>query len=71
MIVRTRIDPRAFYDDAGLYDALQIRTRALAQARRAGALRFARKGRRVLYLGRWVLNWLTADTQATGAPRAS
>jgi hypothetical protein len=55
----TRIDPAAVYDDAALYSALEISYQALARARREGRLRFTRKGRRILYLGEWVIEWLS------------
>jgi hypothetical protein len=58
-----RIDPTGIYDDALLYAALEISAATLARARRDGRLRYTRQGRRVLYLGQWVLDWLQADAR--------
>jgi hypothetical protein len=71
MSVGVLIHPRAVYDDASLYEALDVGAATLSKARTSGQLRFTRKGQRTFYLGQWILDWLTADTQATGVPRAS
>jgi hypothetical protein len=55
------IDPTAIYDDGALYCALGLTAAALARARRSGRLRHSRQGKRVLYLGQWVLDWLCQD----------
>jgi hypothetical protein len=55
-----RIDPAAVYDDGTLVLGLGITHAALASARRRGALRFMKSGRRTLYRGQWVLDWLDA-----------
>ncbi len=55
-----RIEPDGIYDDLALYQALGISTATLARSRSDGSLRYTRKGNRTLYLGRWVLAWLTA-----------
>jgi hypothetical protein len=55
------IDPTAIYDDGALYCALGLTAAALARARRSGRLRHSRQGKRVLYLGQWVLDWLRED----------
>jgi hypothetical protein len=60
-IAGTKIDPAAVYDDAGVYAALELTYQTLARARRDGRLRYTRQGRRVLYLGQWLLDWLAAD----------
>jgi len=52
------IDPHGVYDDGGLRLALGITSATLATARRQRRLRFSRKGRRTLYLGQWVIDWL-------------
>jgi len=57
----SQIDPQAVFDDGAIHLALDIPTATLARARRAGRLRFTRKGRRVLYLGQWILDWLATD----------
>jgi len=35
----------------------------LSRARRDGELRFTRKGKRILYMGEWILDWLSADVR--------
>jgi hypothetical protein len=69
------IQPDGLYDDVLLYAVLGVSQQTLSRARAAGELRFVRKGQRTLYLGRWVLDWLTGDTPApadgrTGGPDA-
>ncbi|HEY7428849.1 MAG TPA: hypothetical protein VH682_31755 [Gemmataceae bacterium] len=53
--------PDGIYDDLLLGSVLDLSPQVLANARRMGELRYTRKGKRTLYLGRWVLEWLTAD----------
>jgi hypothetical protein len=60
-----RIDPADIYDDGALYATLGVSAGILARARRGGRLRHTRQGRRILYLGQWVLDWLTADSAPT------
>ena len=69
MVSPALIDPRALYDDGAIVLALDIPSSTLARARRDGTLRYTRRGRRVLYLGQWVLDWLTVDAreEARGA----
>jgi hypothetical protein len=55
------ISSTGIYDDALLCDVLGVSAQTLARARQDGALRYTRKGRRILYLGTWVLSWLEAD----------
>jgi hypothetical protein len=62
MVSPISIDPAAVYDDGAILLALDISSASLARARRAGQLRFSRQGRRILYLGRWLLEWLEADS---------
>jgi hypothetical protein len=57
-----QIDASGIYDDDAVYAALQLCAPTLARARRDGRLRFTRQGRRILYLGRWVLDWLESDS---------
>lgn len=64
MIEGFPIDAAAVYDDAALQTSLGIGGETLHAARKAGQLRFTRKGRRILYLGQWILNWLEADASA-------
>lgn len=65
MSTAIRIDPDALYDDDLLSDWLGIHPRALLRARRSGELRFTRRGNRTLYLGKWVLDWLTKEEAAS------
>ena len=58
------IKPDAVYDDGALYLSLGLTPAALAKARRGGELRFTRQGKRTLYLGQWVLDWLRHSAQA-------
>lgn len=62
------IDSQGVYDDGTLVLALGLTHATLARERRAGRLRFARKGKVVLYLGQWVLDWLKQDPDRPGAP---
>jgi hypothetical protein len=57
------IDPGGIYDDISLCVALEVGAATLARARREGRLRYTRQGRRVLYLGTWILAWLEADAR--------
>jgi len=67
MVKAFPIDPDAIYDDGPLVIDLGMRGSSLARARRSGALRYTRKGGRVLYLGRWILDWLEEE-QSPGSP---
>ncbi len=57
-----RVEPEAIYDDGSLYLDLGLSPGTLAKARRAGGLRFVRCGHRILYLGRWVIDWLSTNS---------
>jgi hypothetical protein len=59
--------PAGIYDDDALYAVLGVSSQTLARARRDGELRHVRKGKRVLYLGQWVLDWLTGEGPAREA----
>ena len=61
------IDPNSIYDDGALVLALGVTHATLARARRDGHLRFTRKGKRVLYLGHWITEWLR-DEQSGKSP---
>jgi hypothetical protein len=52
------INPLAVYTGDQLSAMLDVSEAKLAEARRSGALRATKKGRSVLYLGEWVLDWL-------------
>jgi hypothetical protein len=72
MVQPIRIDPAAIYDDAALVLTLDLSSATLARARRNGRLRFTRQGRRTLYLGQWLLDWLvSAPPRETGAAHAA
>ena len=60
MVSPIKIDPDSIYDDGSLVLMLDVSTATLARARRDGRLRYTRQGRRVLYLGQWILDWLAA-----------
>jgi len=61
------IQPDAVFDDGSLHLALGLTPSTLAKARRTGDLQFTRQGKRTLYLGQWILDWLrgTAQTAET------
>jgi hypothetical protein len=61
MVQGVLLEPAAVYDDGALYCALGLTASTLAKARRRGRLRFTRQGRRVLYLGGWIHEWLQAE----------
>ncbi len=63
MIEGFPIDPKAVYDDAALSVALGVSAESLLRARRAGKLRHTRKGKRVFYLGQWILDWFEQDAK--------
>lgn len=65
---RFMVDPGAVYDDGALVLGLKLTFRALARARRAGELRFTRKGKRTLYRGQWVIDWLEHDNSRPSVP---
>lgn len=69
MIEPVRIEPDAVYDDGAVYQALGLTRTALAAARRLGALRYTRRGKRTLYKGAWILAWLEAgESPCQAAP---
>lgn len=55
------IELEGLYDDKALGRLLGLRPGSLARARKAGELRFTRRGGQILYFGRWVTAWLAAD----------
>jgi hypothetical protein len=61
MIQPILIDRDAIFDDGSLHQAFGLTPATLARARRSGALRHTRQGKRTLYKGEWVLDWLEAD----------
>jgi hypothetical protein len=71
MPVTCKIDPERIYDDGAVVLSLDIPSSTLMKARREGSLRYTWKGRRVLYLGQWLLDWLSSDATRKGAGNAS
>jgi hypothetical protein len=61
MIEPVLIEPEEHYDDGSLHQSLGLTDAALANARRARTLRYARQGKRTLYLGKWILAWLESQ----------
>jgi hypothetical protein len=57
------IQPTGIYSTGDLCAMLDVSPDSLAAARRAGELRWTRKGRRVIYLGEWVLTWLRQEVR--------
>jgi hypothetical protein len=60
MVAGVQLHPHAVYDDGALYCELGLTATALARARRSGRLRFTKQGKRILYLGQWIIDWLAA-----------
>jgi hypothetical protein len=56
-----RIDPDALYEDGTVRLMLGLTSAALSRARRDGQLRYRRVGNRMLYRGRWLLDWLAPE----------
>jgi hypothetical protein len=61
MIEPVVIEPDALFDDAALHQALGLTPSTLAAGRRAGTLRYTRRGKRTLYFGRWIIDWLERE----------
>jgi len=61
MIEPVLIEPEAIYDDGSLRQALGLTENTLANARRVGTLRYTRRGKRTLYFGRWIIEWLQRE----------
>ncbi|MFH1265256.1 MAG: hypothetical protein ABIK89_05970 [Planctomycetota bacterium] len=57
------IEPSHLYDEGTLQLATGLAPATLAKARRSGRLRYTRQGKRVLYLGRWILDWLEVESR--------
>lgn len=64
-----RIEPDAIYDDGALVLTLGLTHAAIARARRDKRLRYTRNGRRILYRGQWILDWLESDDRREGVNR--
>jgi hypothetical protein len=57
------IQPTGIYSTDDVCAMLDASPDTLAAARRSGELRGVRKGRRIIYLGEWVLAWLRAGQE--------
>lgn len=64
------IDPASIYDDDVLLSALELSPAVLRRARCSGELRHTRKGKRTLYLGQWVIDWLLGEQATKGTTAA-
>ena len=54
-----RIEPEAWYTDPDLRLILRMPAKTLQRARRAGELRYTRRGITVWHRGTWVNQWLS------------
>lgn len=61
MVRGVTIQPDAFYDEPAVIDLIGVSAQSLSRARRARELRYSRKGKQTVYLGSWLLDWLTAE----------
>ena len=61
-----KLEPFGVYDDGSLHLLFGLTPTALAVARRSKRLKHIRAGKRVLYLGQWVLDWLQAGGRLEG-----
>lgn len=61
-----RIEAASIYDEGSLHYNLGLAHASLAKARRDGSLRHVVVGKRVLFLGSWILTWL--ETTSVMAP---
>jgi hypothetical protein len=64
------IDPTTVYDEGAVSLALDIPLSTIDRARRSGRLRFARTGRRVFILGKWLIQWFETEQggKSTNSP---
>jgi hypothetical protein len=63
------IQPTGIYSSDDVSAMLDVGGETLAKARRTGALRAVRKGRRWIYLGEWLLDWLRHSEEVSQAHR--
>lgn len=61
MVAGTNIEPAKFYDPFAISNALGITEAEQKRARDNGELNFTRKGRRILYRGEWLIDWLQPE----------
>jgi hypothetical protein len=57
------IEPTDVFDNERLLELLGVSEAALIRARRDGRLKHTRQGNKILYLGKWVIDWLNNDCQ--------
>jgi hypothetical protein len=57
------IHQTGIYTTDDLCEMLDVSPQTMADARRSGTLRATRKGRRLIYLGEWVLAWLRRESE--------
>jgi hypothetical protein len=62
-----KIDPDAIYDENAVCLTLGFTYATLKRARQSEGLRHTRKGHRNLYLGQWVIDWLSGNQSLAGA----
>jgi hypothetical protein len=62
------IDPDALYDEPTIRLNLGITSGALQKARKAGELRFTRRGGKTRYFGRWLIAWLSGEPVEQSEP---
>ena len=65
-MVPFKIDPEAIYSDGEVRLGLDLTGSAIATARRKKLLRFTRQGKRYLYRGQWILDWLDLTAAMVG-----
>lgn len=61
-----KIDPEAVYCQSEICEALGITARRLGNAAVAGEVRFSALGSQRMFLGQWVLDWISG--RATSSP---
>lgn len=64
MVDRFPIELDTAYTEGAVSLALDIPLSTLANARRSGSLRYVKRGRRIVILGRHLLKWLDPDSQS-------
>ena len=61
MVEAYPVNPTSIYDDSTIQQSLGISAESLKRARKMRKLRFAKNGHRILYLGRWLIDWLESE----------
>ena len=60
--------PDAIYSEDSLVLALGLTAETFRRARRSGLLRYSRPGKRPVYLGQWVIDWLQTQSKCEEVP---